>query len=342
MMKLCRHKKPQESDQRVKSCGCHITIFSDARPGHEIQSLSLAKNLCRLAEQHGMEHSLTCHRFAIRQPWLSFAPRVLPRFSRHILWQSSRPSKTRPVDIIITCGRRAAAVGKWFVRAQRQQGLHPRHIQILNPGDTPTHYDFLLLPDHDLAAQQNKADNIITFTGCLHPVDTHWLEQQRSHWAERLAPLKQESPLLALLLGNPGQSFFTRELPEIRQKLAAWHPGARLLVLASHRTPNKARSVIIRTFPDAVLHWLDTTDGENPYAGVLAWADAFAVTADSINMLSEAFATGKPVLPLAVRRVSPKHRRFAATIQARPASSSTTTWHTACRLWRQLKNNHHK
>jgi mitochondrial fission protein ELM1 len=36
-------------------------------------------------------------------------------------------------------------------------------------------------------------------------------------------------------------------------------------------------------------------DGENPYAGFLAYADRVVVTPDSVNMLSEACATGKPV-----------------------------------------------
>ncbi len=35
--------------------------------------------------------------------------------------------------------------------------------------------------------------------------------------------------------------------------------------------------------------------GENPYIGYLALADAIVVTCDSVNMISEACATGKPV-----------------------------------------------
>ena len=36
--------------------------------------------------------------------------------------------------------------------------------------------------------------------------------------------------------------------------------------------------------------------GQNPYGSMLALADAIVVTADSVNMLSEAVATGVPVL----------------------------------------------
>ena len=37
-------------------------------------------------------------------------------------------------------------------------------------------------------------------------------------------------------------------------------------------------------------------DQPNPYPGILAMADAVIVTSDSINMVSEAASTGKPVL----------------------------------------------
>ena len=43
------------------------------------------------------------------------------------------------------------------------------------------------------------------------------------------------------------------------------------------------------------MRWLDAGDGDNPYPGVLAWADRIACTADSVNMLSEACATWAPV-----------------------------------------------
>ena len=39
-----------------------------------------------------------------------------------------------------------------------------------------------------------------------------------------------------------------------------------------------------------------TNDQPNPYPGILATADAVIVTSDSINMVSEAASTGKPVL----------------------------------------------
>ena len=46
--------------------------------------------------------------------------------------------------------------------------------------------------------------------------------------------------------------------------------------------------------PHYLHHWR-AGDNDNPYFGILGLADKFIVTADSISMLSEACATGKPV-----------------------------------------------
>ena len=51
-------------------------------------------------------------------------------------------------------------------------------------------------------------------------------------------------------------------------------------------------------------------DGENPYAGFLAWADRIVVTPDSVNMLSEACATGKPVCTFAPQPIAGKLAAF--------------------------------
>ena len=50
--------------------------------------------------------------------------------------------------------------------------------------------------------------------------------------------------------------------------------------------------------------------GENPYFGYLALADAIVVTGDSVAMVSEACATGKPVHVYGLPGGSAKFERF--------------------------------
>jgi len=56
-------------------------------------------------------------------------------------------------------------------------------------------------------------------------------------------------------------------------------------------------------------------EGENPYPRLLAHADAFLVTADSINMTGEPCATGKPVYVFEPEGGSRKFARFHESLR---------------------------
>ena len=70
--------------------------------------------------------------------------------------------------------------------------------------------------------------------------------------------------------------------------------------------------------------------GENPYYAYLGLADAFMVTADSVSMISEAAATGKPVHVLELDGGNAKFARFHQLMReagvTRPFSGRIETW----------------
>ena len=71
------------------------------------------------------------------------------------------------------------------------------------------------------------------------------------------------------------------------------------MVTPSRRTPPDLMSAITGAltamggFPDRAFIW--DASGDNPYAQIIAHADALVVTADSVNMMGEAIVTGMPV-----------------------------------------------
>ena len=71
-------------------------------------------------------------------------------------------------------------------------------------------------------------------------------------------------------------------------------------------------------------------NGDNPYFAYLALADALLVTADSVSMISEAAATGKPVHILDLDGGNAKFSRFHAAMRAagitRPFSGPIESW----------------
>ena len=266
----------------------HIWIFSDSIKGHEIQSLALAKKIA---------HKVTLFHCTIRQPWLSFAPRVLPHFGRNIIWETQKPPIDQLPCAIVTCGRRMAAIGKFY---KRRKNL--KHIQILNPGDSPKKYDVVICPEHD----QLKGQNIITTKGSLHSVDSSKIKKQTSSTHQEIC----------LLIGNPQKGFF-KALNKTAQKIQKSFPNSKLVVCGSRRTPERYYPKIKSCFEFASKIWLDETDGDNPYQDLLGKSTILLVTADSINMLSEACATDKNVIALALNHISPKHKRFVDSIQKR-------------------------
>jgi hypothetical protein len=72
--------------------------------------------------------------------------------------------------------------------------------------------------------------------------------------------------------------------------------GGTLLITTSSRTPGASIKALAGalTCPAELYRWVPGST-ENPYFGYLGLADSVVVTGDSIAMLSDACATGKPV-----------------------------------------------
>jgi uncharacterized protein len=70
--------------------------------------------------------------------------------------------------------------------------------------------------------------------------------------------------------------------------------GAHLVVTPSRRTPTSLADAVRALCAQTGGFFWDGS-GENPYLAILAHADHLVVTADSVNMLGEAAATGTPI-----------------------------------------------
>jgi mitochondrial fission protein ELM1 len=84
---------------------------------------------------------------------------------------------------------------------------------------------------------------------------------------------------------------------------------ASLLITPSRRTSPDALRVLNQQIAQ-VPHFLWDGQGNNPYFGILGLADYLVVTCDSVNMVSEAASTGKPVYVLDLSGGSEKFARF--------------------------------
>jgi mitochondrial fission protein ELM1 len=116
--------------------------------------------------------------------------------------------------------------------------------------------------------------------------------------------------------------------------LDAWQAlGGAMMLSASRRTPAAWRARLRHWAERHGARYYDGTDAaahDNPYLGFIAHAQRIVVTADSVNMLSEACATGKPVFVHVHRPLRGKLERFYRELlessRVRPLRAAPSTW----------------
>jgi uncharacterized protein len=195
-------------------------------------------------------------------------------------------------DLVITAGMRNEPACRWI---RQQSAGRTRIVHIGRPWARLEQFDLVITtPQYRLPERVNVLHNNLT----LHRVTVARLQAEAHHWESRLATLPR--PRIAVITGgNSGPTTFGRKAAArlARQASAmARAQGGSLLVSTSARTAPAAVEALSAGIeaPEHFYRWR-RDDDDNPYFGYLALADAIIVTADSISMLTEACATGKPV-----------------------------------------------
>ncbi|HNR92264.1 MAG TPA: mitochondrial fission ELM1 family protein [Dokdonella sp.] len=271
--------------------------ISDGAAGNERQALALAGALC----------SDPCNvHIDIDAPWRWLAPRLVAGSRRAVHGQGF--AEPWPA-LAVGCGRLAALATRGLAGWAGGRCLR---VQILDPRIHPRHYDLVVAPRHD----DLVGPNVIVTTGALNPIDDAWLAAARTRFTAFGA---LPAPRTAVLVGasTDAQAIDTGYVDALQAELSRLHArdGGSFLVTTSRRTPAALAAGLRNTFARwPGLFWAGDADGVNPYAGLLAWADRIVVTPDSVNMLSEACATGVPVHSLVRTPLHGKLARFHAEL----------------------------
>lgn len=194
-------------------------------------------------------------------------------------------------DLVISAGRRNEPVARWI---QRQSGGHTRLVHIGRPWAPLAAWDLVVTtPQYFLPEQSNVRYNTLP----LHRMPGSDLEAAGAELLERYCELPR--PWIAVFLGgDSGKFVFTTEkgarLGRLCEQLAGREEGS-LLLTDSPRTPRSAGDALASelSVPHSYHRWGDADP--NPYKGLLDQADAFVVTGESMSMLAEASAVGRPL-----------------------------------------------
>jgi mitochondrial fission protein ELM1 len=150
--------------------------------------------------------------------------------------------------------------------------------------------------------------NVINTFGAVHSVTEARLAAARAAFGERIGPLPR--PRIVVLLGGDSAAFkFPPDLAaRFGEQLAhvARSSGGSLLVTPSRRTSPEAMRALAAAIAE-LPHFIWDGAGANPYYALLGAADVIVTTEDSVNMVTEAAGTGRPVY---VQKLSGRSRRL--------------------------------
>jgi mitochondrial fission protein ELM1 len=280
--------------------GATAWIISDAKAGHEALCLGVADALGVAVEWKRVAPSGLWKALA---PWAPVAPRE--RFGA-----AGSPFAPPWPQIALAAGRTTTP----YIRAlKRKAGFRTYTVIMMDPGTGPGAADLFWVPEHD----RRRGPNVIATLTAPHPLSPARLAEIRARPDAAIDALA--APRLAVLVGGPNERYrYPAAVIDGFGALvrSAADCGAGLMVTASRRTPPALIAALDAALAGTnAIFWKG--EGANPYPQFLAKTDAFLVTADSINMVGEAAATGRPIYVFEPEGGAAKFDAFHAALRAK-------------------------
>ncbi len=189
-------------------------------------------------------------------------------------------------DLVIAVGRRTVPAATWI---KKQSQGRTKLVQMGRPRAPSDWFDLLITtPQYGLPAGPNVIELPLPLTS-----EKAAPEAEIALWSERF--LKLPRPWTGVLVGG---SRFPAVIGEegagrLAKAISAL-PGSALVSTSPRTAPAEIEALAKGLSGPHYLHrW--RRGGENPHQAILALADKFVVTSDSISMLAEAWRSGKPV-----------------------------------------------
>jgi uncharacterized protein len=273
-------------------------VLHDGKAGMASQALGLA-------EATGfafVERALTVH-----LPWRHLPPQL---WLSPLAAVSDRGALLEPPwpDVVIGCGRNTVRPA---LAIQRASGGRTVVAQVQDPRLGRGRFDVMFVPEHD----RLRRPNVVITKAALHRVTAAKLAAERDRFPE-LAGLPH--PILGVLIGGSNRAYRLSlgRLGAIADMIvgAVRITGGSVVLTPSRRT-GAAGIALLRQRLAGLSAVVWDMAGDNPYYAYLATADAFLVTPDSVSMVSEAAATGKPVHVIDLPGGDAKFARFHAAMR---------------------------
>lgn len=281
----------------IRSCW----VVTDGRVGSVNQCVGLAEAL-------GLDPVIK--RVRMRMPWRRLSPFF--RFGHaYAFAPDSDPLEPPWPDLLIASGRLSIAAALYVRKRSRREGHRTMIVFVQSPGISAKHFDLVIAPAHDRV----RGDNVVATRGGLHRLTQTKLDEGAAQLLPQVRHLPE--PYIGVLIGG-SNGVYTMDAAQIdvlseRLMQAVKQTGGSLLITPSRRT-GAAYVARLEEALAATPHFIWDGEGNNPYFGILGLSSFVVATNDSVNMISEAVSTEKPVYVFHLPGRSRKFDAFHSTM----------------------------
>ena len=273
-------------DMTINFSALSCWIVTEGMAGTENQCLGVSDAL-------GIKPEIK--RIALQEPWRTLAPYM--GFEMKV---SFKPSLIPPwPDLVIASGRKAVSAARYIKKNSSKTFV----TFIQNPRINQQRFDLVAVPHHD----NISGKNILVTDGAPNRITNEKLQTAKEEFSHLFRPMKGRR--IAVCIG--GKSKTHRLSASILEHLCGQlkQLEASLMITTSRRT-GEENTAFIKSHLCNEQHYIWDQQSQNPYWGMLAWADIIIVTEDSTSMISEAATTGKPTYIVKLEGHSARFDRF--------------------------------
>ena len=310
-----------------------VTILNDGKKGHLHQSLRACDLLESALAGRSIKLDKKIIDIAFKNKFLNslfswlylFTPRLfyfggLERLKFFLKEQSYQKLVSLKSDFIISCGSSTAGINGLLAKNDLAKS-----IVILRPSIFPlSRYDLAFVPQHDrilclkagrlqpVASPRGERTSpkagkckVAVLQAAPNLITEEYLQGQSENFLSRFPHLRRSlRSAIGILIGGDSKNVFLGE-EELRilihqMKETAQNMNKDLLVTTSRRTSRSMAELLkreLRQFPFCPLLIIDNEEPLPEGVGaIMSLADLLIVSGDSISMISEAIASGRPTI----------------------------------------------
>ncbi len=227
----------------------------------------------------------------MREPYVLGKPRVEASL-HHIDPSRSDPLEPPWPDLVITIGRRPSMAALWI---REQSGGHTKIVLVGKPSCAIERLDLIIASSE---AHLPPLPNVMSVSLPLMQVDEAAVELAGADWEARFAELPR--PLIGIMVGGPTSPFAFNAsvidgLVDVVNGVVQELGGTPYITTSRRTTPKLVADLKAKLPPEARVFEWSPEASDNPYLGLLALADGFVVTGDSVSMMVEIVRLRKPL-----------------------------------------------